>query len=233
MRTVLAGPRLRQLLERAELSQADAARLLNVDSGQVSRWVNGRAAPRREHAQRLVALLADRGVDVDGAAVAKVFFSTPMAALDEATYGADRLAGQAVYEQLRALCEPVYWAAADIESAAGFQAPDLATEQNLVALADAEAVVYLQLHELRRPTSCHVELGMALALRKSVTVFAASETMLPYTMQQLSSISARSDLVGRYRFYPVQGAEDAVRLLTVNGPELLGLSQPHRLLETA
>jgi isopenicillin N synthase-like dioxygenase len=46
MRMTIPGDRLRQWLDAADMTQAELARLLSVDPGQVSRWCNGRAPLR-------------------------------------------------------------------------------------------------------------------------------------------------------------------------------------------
>lgn len=209
------------------MTQAELARSLNVDAGQVSRWCNDKASPRVEYATSIVELLRDRGVQAElSQTETRVFLSTPMAALEADNYEMDRAEARAVFEQLERIALPVYWAAGHIESAQQFEASDIATDRNLAALAAAEAFVYLQLRELVRPTSCHIEIGMAIASKKPVTVFAPSEDSLPYTLRRFEAISGRAGFGGRFRFYAIRGAADAVRLLTVHGPELIGLTRP-------
>jgi len=149
-----------------------------------------------------------------------------MAALSADDYEADRTAAQAVFDELSRIAAPVYWGAAQIASAEQFEAPDIATERNLVALSTAEAFVYLQLRELVHPTSCHVEIGMAIASRKAVTLFAPSEESLPYILRRFEPISGSvAGLGGRFRFYSIRTAPDAVRLLAIHGPTLIGLGE--------
>lgn len=232
MKAAIDGERLRQWLDAAGLTQAELARLLNVDAAQVSRWCTGRAPLRGEYVDRLIELLAERDVQVELPRGTRVFLSTPMAALDNANYEEDRLAATGVYEHLCQIAAPVYWPAAQIASTAGFEAPDLATERNLRALMEAEAFVFLQLRELAHPTSCHVELGMAIAWQMPVTIFAADEGSLPYTLQRFSAIAGRVGMGGRYRFYSISSSADAVRLLGIHGAELIGVAQrPDRILE--
>jgi transcriptional regulator with XRE-family HTH domain len=224
MKATIPGERLRQWLVAAHLTQAELARLLSVDPGQVSRWCTGKAAPRPEYADSIVTLVRERGVRAElPQAGACVFFSTPMAALDTDAYESDRAAANAVYEELRLVGSPVYWAASQIASTDQFEAPDIATERNLAALTAADAFVYLQLRELTHPTSCLVEIGMAIACKKPVTVFAPSEESLPYVLRRFEPISVRAGF-GRFRFYSIHSAADAVRLLHVHGRELIGLA---------
>ncbi len=101
MRATILGQQLRQWLTAADLTQAELARLLHVDPGQVSRWCTDKAAPRDDHVISIVELLRGRGVQVElSQASTRVFFSTPMAALDADSYEADRIAAQTVYEEL-------------------------------------------------------------------------------------------------------------------------------------
>jgi hypothetical protein len=181
----------------------------------------------------VVELLRGRGVEVDGMDLSnRVFFSTPMTAIAQ-DYEADRASAAPVFEQLRKIAAPVYWPSDQIGTAAGFEAPDLATERNLVALLEAEAFVFLQLRELIHPTSCHIELGMAIARGTPTTVFAPSEENLPYALRRFEAISSRTGFGGRYRFYSIRSADDAVRLLAIHGLQLLGLTpRPTRKAQT-
>lgn len=168
-----------------------------------------------------------------GKRTVRVFLSTPMASLSSDEYTAERAAAQVVYLELERIAPPVYWAAAQIGSAAEFEAPDLAVERNLAALSHAEAFVYLQLRELNHPSSCHVEIGMAVAQAIPVTIFAPSEDDLPYTLRHFEAISGRTGVGGgRFRFYATPTAADAVRLLAIHGPDLLGVpARPARRME--
>lgn len=225
MNATIPGIQLRQWLTLAHMTQAELARHLHVDPGQVSRWCTEKAPLRYEYATTIVEILRERGVQAElPQPGARVFLSTPMAALDPDDYKRDRDAASSVYEQLCRIASPVYWGAAQIASAEEFEAPDLAVEQNLAALDASDAFVYLQLRELTRPTSAHVEIGMAIASKKPVTVFAPSEDDLPYVLRQFEAISGRAGFGGRFRFYSIRSAADASRLLTIHGPQLIGLS---------
>jgi hypothetical protein len=230
VKRTIPGPLLREWLDTADLSQAQLAKHLHVDAGQVSRWCRDHVPLRGAHAAAVIALMRERGVTVEPPAPGhRIFLSTPMAALDGSSYEADRAAAATVHDALAVIAAPVYWPAGGIGSAQQFEAPDLATDHNLTALGEAEAFVYLQLRTLIRPTSCHVEIGMAIALQIPVTVFAPSEDALPYMLRRFEATASRAGVGGRYRFYPVDGAADAVRLLTIHGPDLLGL--PSRIPE--
>lgn len=154
----------------------------------------------------------------------RVFLSTPMAALAE-DYEADHAAARRVFDQLNTLASPVYWAGERIESADQFEASDIAAEKNFAALTAANAFVYLQLRDLTHSTSALVELGVALASKKPVTVFAPAQESLPYALRHFEPASERVGF-GRFRFYSTPTADEAVRLLTLHGPELIGLGGP-------
>src|SRR5215510_12824078 len=72
----------------------------------------------------------------------RVFLSTPMAALGDG-YQAEHAAAQKLFDQLRELAPPIYWAGEQIESADQFEASDIASEKNFSALSAANAFVYL------------------------------------------------------------------------------------------
>lgn len=220
MTPTIAGEILRKALERARMTQAELARRVYVDPGQVSRWCTGRTPLRGRYARAVATVLADHGVEIPLAPTTRVFLSTPMAALGAEGYERQRADATAVYELLTRAAGPVYWPAGAIDSAARFEAPDIATERNLAALAEAEAFVLYQSAPVDRPSSCYVELGWAIASRKPVTVFASSEEDLPYMLRGFEVVAARRD--GRYRFHL---AADAMRLLKIHGAELLGIDQ--------
>jgi transcriptional regulator with XRE-family HTH domain len=223
----ISAEQLREWLIAAGMTQAELARVLGVDAGQVSRWCTGKAMPSGRYPSRIVELMRERGVRSSLADLGfRVFFSTPMAALSAEDYETNRAAATTVYGELCRIAPPVYWGAAEVASVEQFEAPDIAAERNLVALSAAEAFVYLQLCELDRPTSSHVEIGMAIASRKAVTLFAPSEDSLPYILRCFEAISGRgTGLGGRFRFYNIRTAADAVRLLTIHGPRLIGVTE--------
>jgi GntR family transcriptional regulator len=151
----------------------------------------------------------------------RAFLSTPMAALAE-DYEADHVAARSLFEKLSELAPPIYWAGEQIESTDQFEAPDIAAEKNLAALTAANTFVYLQQRELTHPTSSLVELGVALASKKPITVFAPAEEYLPYALRHFEAVSERVGF-GRFRFYSTPSVEEAIRLLALHGPELIGL----------
>jgi DNA-binding transcriptional MocR family regulator len=153
----------------------------------------------------------------------RVYLSTPMAALSK-DYLSDRATAQSFFEQLNELTPPVYWPGENIKSVDQFESSDIAAEKNFAALTVANAFVYLQQSELTRPTSSLVELGVALASKKPITVFAPSEELLPYTLRHFET-AARKVGFGRFRFYCTSSVEEAVRLLALHGPELIGLGE--------
>jgi hypothetical protein len=157
------------------------------------------------------------GITLDLTPQHQVFLSTPMAALASPDYAQARADAEAVAAALNRVAGPVYWPAGGIGTADRFEAPDLATEANLAALEQCGAFVLYQPEPLTRPTSCHVELGMALALDKPVTVFTA-DGCLPYMLNRFEAVAARRG--GWYRSYLVG---DALRLLDIHGAPLIGL----------
>lgn len=218
MTVTIPGDALRRALEQARMTQVELAREVHYTEAAVSRWTRGATPLKGASAARVAAVLRARGVELDIAPNHRIFLATPMAALDAAGYQSARTEAAAVHAELERIAGPTYWAAGGVDAADRFEAPDLATIRNLAALGEAEAFVFLQVGDVERPTSCHVELGMALALRKPVTVFAPSEQSLPYMLRGYEATAARDG--GRYRFCP---ATDALRLLEIHGAELLGL----------
>ena len=81
-----------------------------------------------------------------------------MAALGD-SYQAEQAAARALFDQLTQIAQPVYWAAAQINSTDEFEASDIAAEKNFAALTAANSFVYLQQQELGHPTSALIELG--------------------------------------------------------------------------
>jgi GntR family transcriptional regulator len=153
----------------------------------------------------------------------RVFLSTPMAALAE-DYETERKAARTLFDQLSELAPPIYWAGERIESTDQFEAPDIASEKNFTALTAANAFVYLQQRELSHSTSALVELGVALASKKPITVFAPTEDCLPFALRHFEAVAERVGF-GRFRFYSTPDVDEAVRLLTLHGPELIGIGR--------
>lgn len=218
MTGMISGDSLRRSLERAGMTQAELARRIHVDPGVVNRWVRGRVPLRGSYAHTVAGVLRERGITVNVDPDCRVFLSSPMASLSADGYEQVRADAAAVHEVLADVAAPVYWPAGGIAAAARFEAPDLATERNLTALAECEAFVFLQTSDIGRPSSCHIELGMAIAMHKPITVFAPDEGVLPYMLRRYEAVASRQG--GWYRFYP---SSDAIRLLEIHGPELLGL----------
>lgn len=212
---------IRQQVANGELA---AGALLPSEIELAQQWdvsrTTARAALKVLEQEGAVAVLPRRGRIVRQRF--RVFLSTPMAALAEEDYETDHSAARKLYDTLIRLAPPVYWAGAAVPATKSFEAPDIATEKNVTALTTASAFVYLQQRELTHPTSSLIELGMALAAKKPVTVFAPTEETLPYMLRRFEATS--SDLgLGRFRVYGAGSVDEVIRLLTIHGIELIGL----------
>jgi hypothetical protein len=83
----IPGAHLRHWLAAADMTQAQLARLLNLDAGQVSRWCNDKAPLKGGYANRVIQVFQDRGVKVETPTSGTcAFLSTPMASLDTQGY---------------------------------------------------------------------------------------------------------------------------------------------------
>lgn len=220
MTVTIPGDALKRALEQAGMTQAELARELHYTEAAVSRWCRGSAMLTGGSAERVLRVLSARGVELDLAPTCRVFLATPMAALDPGGYERAREDAAAVHTMLERVAGPTYWAAGSVGSVDRFEAPDLANLRNLEALQSCEAFVLYQPGQLDRPTSCHIELGMAIARGVPVTVFAPSEADLPFMLQGFEAVASRAG--GRYRFHRTG---DALRLLEIHGAELLGLDR--------
>lgn len=220
MTVTIPGDALRRALEQAGMTQAELARELHYTEAAVSRWRRGSAPLTGSSAEAVLRVLRARGVELELEPRCRVFLATPMAALDPGGYERTRAAAAEVHAVLERVAGSTYWAAGSVGSPDRFEAPDLANLRNLEALQSCEAFVLWQPGPLDRPTSCHIELGMAIARAVPVTVFAPSEADLPFMLHGFEAVAARAG--GRYRFHRTG---DALRLLEIHGGELLGLDR--------
>lgn len=165
------GPALRQALQRARKSQADLARLLNVDPGQVSRWVHGKAVPHIDTVGRIEQELgADLSKPFETSTPAvELYVAAPITGLDLACVAAHHDMVAQVVAVAQGHVNSLYWPGETIRDISDLGAADITTEKNMTILAHCTALLYLQFDEIVRPSGALIELGVALGRRMKTT----------------------------------------------------------------
>jgi len=214
------GDALRAAIAAARSSQARLARELQIDPGQVSRWVNGKTVPHIETVARIGrALNTDLSASFAASAPEyELYVSAPIMGLSPENIdihhaSVDAVVSAAVYGPGEAICTPSDLAAADI-----------ATERNMKALEHCSALLYLQFLEIVHPSSSLIELGCALGRRLKTTVIMQADLYPVFMLDGFGAVAASVGFLPKARVYKVKTVKDACDLIARNGRELLGLS---------
>lgn len=220
------GDALAAAIRRAHTNQAEVARQLTIDAGQVSRWVNDKALPLASNVRRLEELL---GADLSAAFMTaspahELYVAAPITGLAHDDLREHHAAVGSVVAEAEAHVNGVYWPGRDIEHTEDLLAPDIATERNMRVLDDCQALLYVQLAEIARPSSALVELGLALGLRKRTTVILGSSVYRAFMLTGFPAVAERIRFLPKARVYEVPDELAAARMIQKNGRELLGLA---------
>lgn len=136
-----------------------------------------------------------------------VFVSSPMAALTDGQFAADRREVAKIVDCLRTECgkKKVFWAAEKIDRPKKFEPPAVSVERDVRAI---EASEYFVLVYYRQSTSSVIfEAGVALALGKKCIYFVRNRNHLPFLMQHLGEVFEN------VRIYDFESNADIIRLL--------------------
>jgi transcriptional regulator with XRE-family HTH domain len=220
---------LRDALEAKGMTQADLARELHIDPGQVSRWVHGKAVPQGQNLRRIAEIL---GVDLSEYLMAatpayELFVSAPVSGIAREEVAGHHNAVAQVVEAARQHVNGLIWPGGRNRDAADVQtvAADIAAEQNMIALFGCQAYLYLQFAEVMRPSSALVELGFALGTKKNVTIIIQRELTNPYLLRGFGSVANKLKFLPAARSYEVASPDEAAALIKENGRVLLGLAE--------
>lgn len=210
------------------MTQADLARRLGIDAGQISRWVNARAVPLLGHVRRLEELL---GADLSGSFATAVpqcelFVSAPISALAEEDIPRHHDAVAKVVDAAREQVNSLAWPGGRVTCAGDRRtsAADIVTEENMKELATSSAYLYLQFADVRGPSSALVELGFALGRKKKITMMFSSGLTTPYMLHGFGAVAARLNFLPDARMYEVDSPDEAASLIRNTGRVLLGLT---------
>jgi len=219
------GKALRAAITAARYSQAGLARELNIDAGQVSRWVTGKTIPHSETVAKIEQIL---GTDLSAAFTAsapdfELYVAAPITGLHEEDIGPHNAAVNEVVKATSAQVNSLYWPGEGILSTSDLTAPDIATERNMQILQRSAALLYLQFMAVVRPSSALIELGCALGWRLRTTVIMQENLRLPFMLDNFGAVAATLGFLPKARIYRVKSVSDACDLITKNGRELLGL----------
>lgn len=220
------GAALREALRDARLSQAGLARQLNIDPGQVSRWANNKAVPHSDTLHRVERILgADLAESFSASTPSyELYISAPISGLEQQDMLEHHFAVSEVVSAAKLHVNTLYWPGEKIRELSDLSAPDIATERNMKALTQCSAFLYLQFAEVVHPSSALIELGVALGRRLKTTVFIQKDVRLPYMLNGFSAVAASLGFLPKVRIYEVKSREEACKLITNNGRELLGLT---------
>jgi transcriptional regulator with XRE-family HTH domain len=218
------GETLKAALRKAGMKQADLARALRVDAGQVSRWCSGKV-PGIDRQPELERAL---GVDFSAAFASslpkyELFVSAPIGGVAEEDKEDHQAAVQRIVDAAKEHVNGVYWPGLSGAHVGDFTAPDLVTEQNLRALSECHAYLYVQFAEMVHPSSSLIELGFALGKKLKTTIIVKDGVTLPYMLDGFGGVAASLPFLPKARVYQLADVEHAVARVARNGRELFGL----------
>jgi transcriptional regulator with XRE-family HTH domain len=221
------GEALRQALEAAGVSQARLAQQLNINQGQVSRWVHGKALPQTAHLHAAEEFLK---VDLSAAynkakPTYELFVSAPISGLADEDIPEHHHAVAKVVEAVRPHVDGLTWPGQRVETAADrrYSAANLVTRQNMTDLHNCPAFLYLQFAEVIGPSSALVELGFALGRKMKVTIIVKKGLTSPYMLRGFGAVAAKLNFLPDAEVYEEESADSAAARIANNGREFLGL----------
>lgn len=214
-----------QAIRNAGRTQAWLASKLDIDPGQVSRWVNGKAVPHASTVKRISHLLQVdlNGSAGSGSAACELFVSAPIQGLDHDLVMAHHDNVHRVVDAVRPHVNGVYWPGQEVTKIEDLAAPDLTTEANLKVLAQCRGYLYLQFAEITSPSSALIEFGFALGRRIKTTALIRRGVATPYMLTGFQGVASSLPFLPQARIYLVEDVQDAVRLVDRNRRKLLGL----------
>ncbi|OQY01053.1 MAG: hypothetical protein B6I26_05475 [Desulfobacteraceae bacterium 4572_130] len=139
-----------------------------------------------------------------------VFVSSPMAALSDKQFQADRRNVSQVVECLRNNCgkTSIFWAAESIKSPEEFDPPAISVETDIEAIETSE--YFILIFYRKSPSSVLFEAGIALALGKKCIYFIRNRNHLPFLMRNVSEVFSN------VKIYEFTKPDDIIRFLTDN-----------------
>jgi transcriptional regulator with XRE-family HTH domain len=220
------GDALRAAIRAAGSSQAELARRLDIDPGQVSRWANDKALPHLRHVRRIEQILKVSLADSFAVSTPdyELFVSAPITGLALAAVAVHHHAVARVVAAASQHINGVYWAGETIRSVDELAAPDLATERNMKVLASCHAYLYLQFADIIHPSGSLVEFGFALGKRLKTTLIIQRGLPSPFMLEGFGAVAESLSFLPKARIYSVTSVDEAVALVARNGRELLGLA---------
>ncbi len=220
------GNALKVAIAAARYTQAQLARELHIDPGQVSRWVNDKAVPHGDTVARIEQILE---TDLSASFTAstpeyELYVSAPITGLNIDDISTHNAAVNDVVSAARAHVNSLYWPGEEVRSVSDLTAADIATERNMQILQSCSALLYLQFLEVVHPSSALIELGCALGWRLKTTIIIQADLHLPFMLDGFGGVAATLSFLPKARVYRVKSAGDACDLVKRNGRGLLGLA---------
>ena len=161
------GRALKRAIKAAGSSQADIARHLGIDAGQVSRWANDKAVPHAETVRKISDFLKE---DLSASFAASVphyelYVSAPISGLGIEGVSKHHEVVARIVASLSVHVNSYYWPGSDVRELSDLIAPDLATERNLEVLQGCHALLYLQFEEIYSPVGRAHRTGFGLGTK--------------------------------------------------------------------
>jgi transcriptional regulator with XRE-family HTH domain len=219
------GRALLQAIRDASMTQARLADSLNVDPGQVSRWVNDRTTPTPDTVRRIEAAL---NADLSAALLSitpkyDLYVAAPITGVRKGEVADHHAAVARVVSSTKLHVDSVYWPGESIADFSDLIAPDIATEKNMEAMAHCKALLYLQFAEIVQPSGALIELGIALGRRLRTTIICGQDLRQAFMLDGFGAVAASVSWLPKARIYSVRSVDDACVLIDRNGKQLLGL----------
>ncbi len=203
------------------------AREVGIASSALSKIINGKQELKLDLARKMDRVLGSKLAAAVEAAHKQIdlYVSSPITALGERLPKQNQQVAQLV-RFLRQEGYVVHWPGEKITSTRQLKAPDIATEENLIVLANSSALLYLQFEELVGPSGALVELGIALGKEIKTTVMVKKGLEKPFMLRQ--GFDAVAKRVGGYpdaRIYDVDSVAHAETMIAESGRIMFGLAE--------
>lgn len=220
------GRALKAALRDSRITQAELARELNVDPGQVSRWATDKAVPHTGTVTRIEGIVQADLSDAfrRSTPTHELYVSAPITGLEDGGIADHRADVAKVVAAARLSVNGVYWPGEYINGRDDLVASDLATEKNLRTLAGCHSFLYLQFGDVVHPSGALIELGLAMGRKCKTTIILRRGLKWPYMFGGLPAVAAGLNFLPQARLYEVDSVEEAAGLVSKNGRLLLGLS---------
>ncbi|WP_390178718.1 transcriptional regulator [Microbacterium sp. MTN4-26] len=223
------GERLRSALATRKKKQSALASELGMSAPRLSKFVNGHQPWTEDLARQIDNSLG--GTEFSDALKRMrqrfdLYLATPITGVAEEAIPRAHSAVNVLYEALVENGYSVHWPGRAITSIDQLIAPSIATASNIRNLVNSQALVYVQLEEVVKPSGALVELGIALGRKMRTTVIARSGLHLPFMLSNgFDGVANASPELPDAKIHVFSTTEEALRQIGNTGPAFFGLSE--------